>query len=93
MRGRLRIYVSGKGAVSGFGEGALDRALADPAFIRAQLVHVDDGEPRRAKRWAQDAIAWHGVEPRWTMTADLLSARDLEGEIVESLRPHGLWNR
>ena len=30
VRGRLRVYRTGKGAVSGLGEAALDRALADP---------------------------------------------------------------
>ena len=35
IRGRLRIYLTGKAAVSGLGEAALDRALADPAVARS----------------------------------------------------------
>src|SRR4051812_48519295 len=37
IRGRLGVYNSGKGMVSGLGEAAMDRALADPACLRARL--------------------------------------------------------
>ena len=93
MRGRLTVYASGKGAVSGFGEAAMDRALADENFIREQWTALRDGMPRRAKRWAQDAIEWHGVEVRWTVSTSEEEAKSTEDEVVALLRPSGLWNR
>lgn len=65
IRGRLSIYRRGKGAVSGFGEAALDRALADAAFVEKHLEDVRAGNPVRASIWAQDAIRWLDVEVRW----------------------------
>ena len=56
LRGRLSVYKSGKGAVSGFGEAALDRALADPVWVEQQLALLRSNGPRRAKLWAADAI-------------------------------------
>lgn len=43
VRGRLQIYARGRGAVSGLGEAALDRALADPAWLSDRLhrLHAD----------------------------------------------------
>jgi hypothetical protein len=93
MRGRLARYTSGKAAASGFGEAALDRALADVAFVRQQLTALEQGEHRRTTEWAKDAIAWHGVELRWTVCTDADAAKVLEDQIVRSLRPHGIWNR
>src|SRR4051794_28205241 len=43
--GRLGRYGSGKAATSGFGEAALDRALADPAFVAARLEHLTSVGP------------------------------------------------
>jgi hypothetical protein len=40
VRGRLSVYRTGKGAVSGFGEAALDRALSDPEWVAGQLQHL-----------------------------------------------------
>jgi len=93
MRGRLARYTSGKAAASGFGEAALDRALADVAFVRQQLNALEEGEPRRTTEWAKDAIGWHRAELRWTTCADADAARGLEDQIVRLLRPHGIWNR
>jgi DNA-binding IclR family transcriptional regulator len=93
MRGRLARYTSGKAAASGFGEAALDRALADVDFVRQQLTALEQSEPRRTTEWAKDAIEWHRVELRWTVCTDADAARDLEEHIVLLLRPHGIWNR
>jgi hypothetical protein len=93
MRGRLARYTSGRAAASGFGEAALDRALADVAFVRQQLTALEQGEPRRTTEWAKNAIVWHGVELRWTVCKDADAARGLEAQIVKMLRPHWIWNR
>ncbi len=93
MQGRLSRYTSGKAATSGLGEAALHRALADVGFVRQQLSALTDGRPHRVTRWAKDAIEWHNVEQRWTICADGPAARQLESQVVQLLRPHGLWNR
>lgn len=93
MFGRLSRYTSGKAAASGFGEAALDRALADPRFVEHQLIALREEGPRRVTRWSQDAIAWFSVELRWTVCEDARSARRLEEHVVSVLRGHGVWNR
>jgi hypothetical protein len=93
LRGRLAIYRSGKGAVSGFGEAALDRALGDPDWVAHQLDHLIHVGPQRAKQWAADAVARLAPEICWATTRDKASARALEAEVVGILRPHGIWNR
>jgi hypothetical protein len=55
-KGRLAVYSRGKAAVSGLGEAALDRALADADWLRQRLGEVECGEPRRAAVWAQLVI-------------------------------------
>ena len=64
--GRLSVYASGKAAVSGLGEAVLDRALADPDFVRARLAEAEAGEARRTKDLARLAMEWVGIEVRWT---------------------------
>lgn len=93
LLGRLSVYRSGKGAVSGFGEAALDRALADAAWVQGQLARLEDEGPRRAKEWAADAILRLSPEVSWAVAPDRLSAKLLEDNVVPLLRPHGLWNR
>jgi hypothetical protein len=93
LQGRLSIYRRGKGAVSGFGEAALDRALADAGFIDTHLSAVRDGRPARASVWAQDAIQWLDVEIRWATCATKADALALESTAVSILTPHGIWNR
>lgn len=93
IRGRLSIYRRGKGAVSGFGEAALDRALADAAFVEEHLENVRAGNPARASTWAQDAIRRLDVEVRWTKCATGADAHFLESGVVELLITHGIWNR
>jgi len=93
LRGRLSIYRRGKGAVSGFGEAALDRALADAAFVERHLNAVRAGKPARASMWAQDAIQWLDIEIRWAGCATKAEALALEGAAVEILMTHKIWNR
>lgn len=57
LRGRLGVYVSGKGLASGLGEAVMDRALADPGWLRERLAEAE-AEP--ASRSGQR----HGVGPR-----------------------------
>lgn len=92
LRGRLSVYRRGKGAVSGFGEAALDRALADPTFVEDQLRMLKRDGPRRAKDLARDAIAWVAPGVCWATTTDATSARALERR-VEAVLGHSLWNR
>jgi hypothetical protein len=93
IRGRLTVYSSGKGMVSGLGEAAMDRALADPAWLRERLVEVEQGRPRRATAWAQAALARADLHVRWTVTPDRPSARALERAVLDALDGVDLWNR
>jgi hypothetical protein len=91
--GRLSIYRRRKGAVSGFGEAVLDRALADETFVAAQLESLRTTGPMRAKDWAIAAIAWLGPEVRWAVSEDKGSALALETQVEEALGAFGLWSR
>jgi hypothetical protein len=93
LYGRLTVYRSGKGAVSGFGEAALDRALADPDWIEQQLDDLRRNGPKRAKDWARDAVVRLGLEVSWSVTADRADALYLESKVLARLRTGGLWNR
>jgi hypothetical protein len=93
LSGRLLAHLTGQEAVGGFGEAALDRALADAAWIEAQRARLDADGPRRARRWAADAIAWLGPEVSWVTCHERADALHLESEVELLLRPCGLWNR
>ncbi|PWC03479.1 hypothetical protein DCE94_10565 [Agromyces badenianii] len=93
LRGRLSMYRRGKAATSGFGEAALDRALADEAFVVGQLDRLRTEGAQRTSAWARDAIAWFAPDIRWAVTADSTTALLLEAEIEKVLRPNGIWNR
>lgn len=93
IRGRLSVYRRGRGAVSGFGEAALDRALSDVNFIEEHLDHVKAGTPSRASAWARDAIQWLDVDVRWAACTTGEAASVLERAVVELLLVHGIWNR
>lgn len=93
VSGRLRAYRTGQGAVSGYGEAALDRALADPAWVGAQLESLRRDGPRRAKEWARDAVLRLAPEVSWAVCADRDDARRLEDQVLLRLRPLGVWNR
>jgi hypothetical protein len=93
LHGRLSVYRTGKGAVSGFGEAALDRALADPSWAEAKLEHLRTTGPQRATEWARDAILRLAPEVSWATCSNGPDARHLETRVV-LLRGHfGLWNR
>lgn len=89
LYGRLRAYLTGQAAVSGFAEAALDRALADPDWVRERL----EAGPERARRWAASAVRRLDLDVSWAVCADRDEARWLESRVVELLRPHGLWMR
>lgn len=91
LYGRLRAYLTGSGAISGFVEVALDRALADPAWVRDRLG--DPPRTRPARSWAARAVRRLEPEVSWAVCADRDEARWLESRVVELLRPHGLWGR
>lgn len=91
LYGRLSVYRTGQGAVSGFAEAALDRALADPAWVEDRLARVRAGGAERVKHWARDAIARLAPEVRWSTCLERADARHLEGQVEGLLRPFGLW--
>lgn len=91
LRGRLRVYSTGKGLVSGLGEATFDRALADPEWVRARLREIEDGSPRRAKEWGQLAIERADLEVRWTLAPDKKSAEAIEDRVIA--QHEDLWNR
>lgn len=93
LRGRLSVYLTGKGLASGLGEAILDRALADPAWLRERLAEVEAGEPMRAKAWGQAALARADLHIRWAVTEDKASALDLERRCLDALAGDALWNR
>jgi len=93
LRGRLGVYARGKGAVSGLGEAALDRALADPAFIRQRLHLLEIGHVERTKDWARAALAWANVHVCWTEKPTKADAASFEDELLLRLDAHALWNR
>jgi hypothetical protein len=93
LRGRLSVYLSGKGMVSGLGEAVMDRALADAAWLGERLAEVERGEPKRAKEWGQAALVRAKLQVRWTTTTDKASAAALEQRVLRTLHDTGLWNR
>jgi excisionase family DNA binding protein len=93
MRGRLAIYARGRGATSGLGEGAMDRALADPAWLRERLTEAEQGVPLRAKDLARAAVDRADLQMRWSSTADGPSASALEISVLRTFDGLPLWNR
>ncbi|WP_328331636.1 hypothetical protein OHA70_11945 [Kribbella sp. NBC_00382] len=93
LYGRLRIYSNGRGAISGFGEAALDRALADPAWLEQQLQDLHAHGPKRTQDWAREAVLRLDLEVAWSVTPDAPDARYLETQVLNLLRTAGLWTR
>lgn len=89
LSGRLRAYLTGQAPVTGFAEAALDRALADPDWLRGML----GGPPSSARRWAAAAVRRLELDVSWAVCADREQARWLEGQVVGLIRAHGLWAR
>lgn len=69
IRGRLRVYASGKALTSGLGEAVADRAFADAQWLRERVADVERGEPMRAIAWGQAALRRADLHVRWTVTA------------------------
>lgn len=92
IRGRLAVYMSGKAAVSGLGEAAFNRALAEPDWVRARLEELESGSPGTAKQWARAAVDHWDLHARWAVTADRASARVLERQVLAALHAESLWN-
>jgi hypothetical protein len=93
LYGRLTVYRNGRGAISGFGEEALDRALADPAWLEQQLHDLRHHGPKTAQDWAREAVLRLDLEVTWSVTPDTPDARYLETQVHTLLQTHGLWNR
>lgn len=93
IRGRLRVYTSGKALTSGLGEAVADRALADDAFLRERLAEVEAGMPKRASEWGRASVARANLYIRWATTGDKASAEELENACGVLLEGAGLWNR
>ncbi len=93
VRGRLSIYARGRGAVSGLGEAALDRALADPDWVAARLELLRHEGPARAKEWAAAAFERRPLEVAWTACESAQAAEDLERQLLLELADEDLWNR
>lgn len=93
IRGRLNVYGSGKGLVSGLGEAVIDRALADIHWLRERLADVEQGHPLRAKAWGQAAFAPANLHISWAISEDRRSALELERAVLLALDSRDLWNR
>lgn len=91
IRGRLRVYSSGKAMTSGLGEAVADRALADATWLQERVAEAERGTPLRAVDWGRAAFQRADLYVRWATTADRAAAKLLEREV--GLRLKGLWNR
>jgi hypothetical protein len=92
VRGRLSIYARGRGATSGLGEHAMDRALADPAWLQARLDEALESRPMRATMAARSAIDHARLELRWQTVSTRAEALVLEAQLIAEC-PGRLWNR
>ena len=92
LRGRLSAYRTGKGAISGFGEAALDRALADHEWVEQRLHDLRERGPRRARDWVREAVDRLGLEVTWSVCVDRSDALYLERQVVSLLRTSELWS-
>lgn len=94
VRGRLTVYRRGRGAVSGLGEAAMDRALADVEWLRDRMAQVEAGTVSwRTRDWATAAIYRADLHVRWATTSDGPGARRLERTVLDALVSVELWNR
>lgn len=93
IRGRLTVYSRGRAAVSGLGEAAMDRALADADWLRARLTQVENGTVWRTRDWATAALDRAELRVRWATTETGLQARLLERTVLDALASVALWNR
>lgn len=82
-----------EGMVSGLGEAAADRALADSALVRQRLTETENGAPARAKDCARLAVEWADLWVRWATVGTREEALLLEARTIRAMRGTGLWNR
>jgi len=93
LRGRLNVYLRGRGAVSGFGEAALDRALSDVDWMTRRVASLSTSGGVRTREWAKAAVERADVDVRWTVCADRDSSLALETAVLRVLNAEPLWNR
>ncbi|WP_134742321.1 hypothetical protein [Nocardioides sp. 503] len=93
LYGRLSAYRTAQGAVGGFAEAALDRALADPDWVAGRLDDLRTHGPSRTRQWAAAAVAHAAPEVSWAVRPERADAKLLADQVELLLRPHGLWTR
>lgn len=93
LRGRLTIYVSGRSPHSGLGNLALDRALQDPAWLRARLADLEAGQQLTVQNWSALAVQRAELDICWTSVTTKQQAVALERAVLDALRTEPLWNR
>lgn len=71
----------------------MDRALADPVWLRERLAEAEAGQPLRAKAWGRAAFERAQLHLRWTTTPDKASAVVLERNVLAALSDADVWNR
>jgi cell division protein FtsL len=93
IKGRLTVYRRGRGAVSGLGEAAMDRALRDTDWLRQRLEQVEQGADWRIRDWATAALERAELQIRWATKPTGEAARELEHDVLVALADVDLWNR
>jgi hypothetical protein len=83
---------SSTSAISGLGDAALDRALAEQSWLQDMVERTRVDGPLRATEWAKAALARADLELRWTITSDRSSAVIAERRLIAEAE-HRLWNR
>jgi len=92
INGRLSAYLTGQGLGGGLLGRSFDRALSDPAWLRARIADLEAGNRPRAKDWGKAALLPHKLYVRWKVCDDRGSASALEQQCLSLLKEAGLWN-
>lgn len=94
LQGRLRKYTSGNAPHSGLGYHALERALNDPAWLRARLDDLEAGHLQEVRAWSRLSLTQPAnFDVSWATAATEAQARILEHDALARLRGLSLWNR
>ena len=94
VRGRASVYARGRGAVSGLGEAALDRALDDPAWLADRLAKILNTDVTyRTKDWAKEALRRANIEVCSGGSSYADTALAWEARVLLMLEDEVLWNR
>ncbi|KSU67635.1 hypothetical protein [Arthrobacter sp. NIO-1057] len=91
LRGRLKIYSSGKGATSGFGKHAFDDALKDPQWLRQLAEEAEAGTPSTIQTVARRAIDRLDLEVRWVTCIHRKAALLIEDALIKQHHAT-VWN-